>query len=280
MPPLSNLAGFGSGKFDPGFSVHLCAEDLSFFYGEGVFGPEPERRRLEQIRGSLLDPQCSGPDPVYGISMDIGKQKDREEFKRRWLLFGAVAYAAGFLGREPVRSQGHRHAVAPHSGWSPPELFEVWQGEAIVFMQEFDHPDSGRCYAVLARPGEHVIVPPGWPHFVANGDPGQPMVFGALCDRQYGFIYDGVRARKGLAWYPVAADGGMCWLANPNYGPSTLHVGRPGCSRVFGVEAGMSIYRKFEEDADALGWISDPASMRVLWQGFSPIGTPEQSFSC
>jgi glucose-6-phosphate isomerase len=77
--------------------------------------------------------------------MDVGKAEDLAELKRRSLLFGVVAYASGQLGEEPVRSQGHIHAIAPHCGWSTPELFEVWQGRAIIYAQEFaaDHP--GRC---------------------------------------------------------------------------------------------------------------------------------------
>ena len=27
-------------------------------------------------------------------------------------------------------------ALAPHSGWSPPEVFEIWTGPAIVYAQE------------------------------------------------------------------------------------------------------------------------------------------------
>ena len=34
------------------------------------------------------------------------------------IVFGAVTYASGKLGDEPVRSQGHVHRVSSHSGWS------------------------------------------------------------------------------------------------------------------------------------------------------------------
>src|SRR5580704_8359921 len=123
-------------EFDPGFPLSLSDRVLGFDYGDGVFGPEPEMRRLDSIRPSLRDPQCSGPDPVYGIAMDVGCEVDRAALMERMLLFGAVVYAPGQLGDEPVRSQGHVHAIAPHSGWSPPEIFEVWSGTAIIYAQE------------------------------------------------------------------------------------------------------------------------------------------------
>ena len=55
-------------------------------------------RSLDAIRPSLRDPGCSGPDPVYGIFMDIGLDSDRAVLEERMLLFGAVVYAAGALG--------------------------------------------------------------------------------------------------------------------------------------------------------------------------------------
>lgn len=260
-----------SNSFSPGLDVRLRAENLSFEFGPGVFGPVPEMRRLEQIRSSLLDAHSSGPDPVYGICMDIGHTEHRHELQQRWLLFGVVAYAAGRIGREPVRSQGHVHAIASHSGWSPPELFEIWQGRAVIYMQQNDASDPGQCFAVAAGPGEHVIVPPGWPHFVANADPDQPMVFGALCDRQYGFVYDGIRARKGPAWYPIYEDGELQWLPNRNYGASTLQIGMPASCAEFGVVDKAPIYTQFAQNADALQWVSDPARMKSLWAEFCPI---------
>lgn len=41
-----------------------------------------------------------------------------------------------------------------------PELYEIWQGKAIIYMQEYVDDDPGRCFAVLAGPGEKVLVLP------------------------------------------------------------------------------------------------------------------------
>ena len=40
-------------KFDPKLGVRSHPDDLTFSYGDGVFGPQPEFRRLDQIRRSL-----------------------------------------------------------------------------------------------------------------------------------------------------------------------------------------------------------------------------------
>jgi glucose-6-phosphate isomerase len=256
------------GTFNPGLDLQLEEQGLGVHYGSGTFGPAPEMRRLDAIRQSLLDPNCSGPDPVYGICMDIGKLNDREDLTRRYLLFGVVAYAAGTLGREPVRSQGHVHAISPHSGWSAPEVFEIWQGRAIVYAQESAGNDPGRCFAIDAGPGDHVVVPPGWAHCVINAEPNQRMVFGALCDRQYGFVYEGVRAHRGLAWFPLLESGRIEWQKNPSYLPSRLAVRGPGRYDELNVRNDMALYTQFESNPEALQWVSEPQRVADAWKNF------------
>lgn len=263
--PMNN-----AGVFDSGLDVRLRAAALSFEYGPGVVGPVPEMRRLEDIRPSLMDPNCGGPDPVYGIAMDVCRREDAEELKRRYLLFGVVAYASGRLGEEPVRSQGHIHAPAPHSGWSTPELFEIWEGRAIIYAQEFAEDEPGRCIAVEAGPGDQVVVPPAWAHCVINAEERRPMVFAALCERQYGFLYDGVRRHGGLAWFPMLRGNKIEWRPNPRYRPSSLQVRQPRSYPELGLDARIPIYRQYQLNPEALQWVSEPARAAELWPALEP----------
>lgn len=256
--------------FDPGLDVKLRPGTLAFDYGPNVSGPPVEMRRLKDIRASLKNPDCSGPDPVYGIAMDVCRRADADDLQKRYLLFGAVAYARGRLGEEPVRSQGHIHAPAPHSGWSTPELFEIWEGRAIIYAQEFAEDDPGRCIAIEAGPGDQVVVPPGWAHAVINADEHSQMVFGALCERQYGFLYDGIRAHGGLAWFPVLREGEIQWQPNPGYRPSQLAVRRPRGYPELGLDPKTSIYRQYQSNPEALQWVSEPARVAALWPTLEP----------
>lgn len=256
--------------FNSGLQVQLRENDLSFEYGPGVVGPQAEMRRLKDIRPSLRDPECSGPDPVYGIAMDVAQSEDLEELRRRYLLFGVVAYASGRLGDEPVRSQGHIHAAAPHSGWSTPELFEIWEGRAIIYAQEFAEDDPGRCIAIEAGPGDQVVAPPNWAHCIINADEKRRMVFGALCERQYGFVYEGVRAHGGLAWFPLLGKNGIEWQANPRYRSSQLLVREPRSYPELGLDRDTPIYRQYQQNPDAVQWVSEPARLASLWPAFEP----------
>jgi glucose-6-phosphate isomerase, archaeal len=271
-------------KFDPKLGVHSHADDLTFSYDEGVFGPQPEFRRLDQIRPSLRDPNCNGPDPVYSIVMDVGRREHKDELSRRMLLFGVVVYAAGQLGEEPVRSQGHIHAVAPHCGWSTPELFEIWEGRAIIYAQESADDDPGRCFAVTAGPGDKIVVPPGWAHAVINADPKTRMMFGAWCDRQYGFVYDAIRAHHGLAWFPIfdrrnldrqtldrqTPDGQqkIHWEPNPSYRSNNLAIRGPRAYPELGLDPSRPIYEQFAKNPESVQWVSEPARAASVWADF------------
>lgn len=257
--------------FHPGLNIKTRAHPMSFEYGPGVFGPKPENRSLDSIRKSLLDPNCQGPDPVYCIAMDVGKKVHLPVLEKLNLLYGVVTYAAGRLGREPVRSQGHIHKISPVSGWSTPEVYEIWSGHAIILMQESAEDEPGRCFAVHANPGEVVIVPPGWAHATISADPMQPLTFGAWCDRNYGFEYEKVRAHKGLAWFPVIDPSGEIeWIRNPNYRECKLTVKRPETYSQLKLEPGKPIYRQFEEDSQRFVFVPQPQIVAHAWTNFIP----------
>lgn len=261
----------GTRRFDPGLDVNPSATPLGFSYGPGCFGPEVERRPLDSIRASLLDPECEGPDPVYAVAMDVGQTKDRSEIIKRHLLFGVVTFAAGRLGREPVRSQGHVHKPSPRNGWSTPEVYEIWQGRALVLMQESDGDDPGRCYAIEAGPGEVVVVPPGWAHATISADPAEQLTFGAWCDRDFGFVYEGVREHNGLAWFALLDErGSLNWTRNAAYRQRELICKPPGPYRELDIEPGIPIYRQFQQDPDRFAFVPEPQRAEALWKGFCP----------
>jgi glucose-6-phosphate isomerase len=98
--------------FEIGFDINFNFEKMDFNYGPNTFGPIVEKRTLDAIRKSLKNPECEGPEIVYSIAMDVGDIKDKEKIIERNLLYGTVMYAEGRLGDEPIRSQGHIHAIS------------------------------------------------------------------------------------------------------------------------------------------------------------------------
>ncbi len=256
--------------FDPGFDIIVACDPLGFSYGPDSFGPEPELRTLDAIRSSLVDPTCDGPEVVYVIAMDVGRKEDLPAMLERNLLYGAVTYSKGLLGCEPVRSQGHIHAVSPSCGASTCEVYEIWNGAAFIYMQESATDDPGRCFAVYAEPGQVVIVPPGWAHATIVGDVSQNLSFGAWCVRDYGFDYDDVRAHGGIAWFPQVKEGRTEWVPNGAYETSELIVCHPRDYAEFGLRKGVPIYQQFVDNPDLFLFVSKPETTKGLWEGFEP----------
>ncbi len=96
------------------------------------------------------------------------------------------------------------------------------------------------------------------------------MVFAAWCDRQYGFVYDQVRAHKGLAWFPLLSAGGeITWEANPAYRGSRLVCRGARRYAELGVRD-VPIYQQFVESPESVQWVSDPARFQNLWGTFEP----------
>ncbi len=256
--------------FYPGFNINYSFENQEFIYNKGVFGPKAEKRRLEDIRGSLMDPSCEGPDVVYTIAMDVGRAEDKADLHKSSLLYGACIYSKGKLGNEPIRSQGHIHAVSKSCNSSTPELYEIWHGEAIIFMQETAKRDPGRIYAVKAKPGDVVLVPPYWAHYTVNTNPNENMVFGAWCIRDFGFDYVDVRKNGGLAYFPIFSGDGIEFIHNPAYQENELIIKEPREYKEFQIIKGIPIYQQYIDKKDKFSYITQPNNYNELWQAFIP----------
>jgi len=257
--------------FNPGFNITPIYQPMGFRYGDDCFGPIAENRYLDEIRNSLHDSSCDGPEIVYSIAMDVGKLSHRELLEKMHLLYGVVLYASGTLGNEPVRSQGHIHKVSPLCQSSTPEVYEIWEGQGVIYMQEYGDDNPGRCFAVSSKVGDVVVVPPGWTHAAININPATPLVFGAWCDREYGFVYDKIKAHKGIAWFPLfEPNGKLKWEANPHYEKSELICKHPEPHPELGIVKGQAIYTSFEQNPDAFQYVPFPQCKEALWQNFIP----------
>jgi glucose-6-phosphate isomerase, archaeal len=98
-----------------------------------------------------------------------------------------------------------------------------------------------------------------------------PLTFGAWCDREFGFEYDGIRAHRGLAWFPVWEDSGVIsWKQNSNYTKSKLVCKRPEPYVKLGIIREVPIYSAFENDPDVFLYVSDPGLKEKEWEDFVP----------
>lgn len=259
-------------EFYPGFLIEPDPHTMSFHYGKGVFGPKvAELRKLNDIRKSLRNPDALGPDILYSIAMDVGLLQDQEDLIQRNLLYGVVQYAKGRMGTELVRSQGHLHAPSPSCNYSTPEVYEIWEGTAIIYMQEFTEDDPGRCFAITARAGEVVIVPPNWAHCTINGDTTKNMSFGAWCIRDYKFDYRGIRAHQGIAHFPtIYSKNKIQWQPNPAYSYRKLVCKAARSYPELGIRKEIPIYTQYRQNPDLFSFVTQPQAIKNIWTNFEP----------
>ena len=258
--------------FNSGLNITPKTNPLNFEYGDDCFGPKVENRKLADIRKSLMVFNCEGPETVYSIAMDVGKKVHQQQLKEQHLLFGVVTYAEGKLGNEPIRSQGHIHKESAYGqNWSTPEVYQIWSGKAVIYMQQERNEINGEGDAAYAEPGDIVIVPPSWAHATISADSKTPLTFGAWCDLDYGFEYEKVRAHKGLAWFPLINDSGeLKWKPNNQYQKSDLIIKKTSSYKEFGIKQGISIYKQYEENPELFLFVPNPYLVEKLWEKFIP----------
>jgi len=253
-----------------GMNLTFDLESMELIYNQENFGPITEKRKLDDVRATLRDPSADGPEILYSIAMDVGLKKDKKILIERNLLYGACLYNKGQVGDEPVRSQGHIHFQSPSCQCSTGELYEIWHGKAIVFMQEnaTDHP--GRIFAVEGDAGDVILVPPGWAHYTVNANPNEPMAFGAWCVRDYGFDYKDVREHRGLAYYPIVNDSAIDFIPNPHYQQVDIIRKKPRKYLEFNLDYSKSLYEQFQDDPSRFDFIPNPVLVADLWENFTP----------
>jgi len=168
--------------------------------------------------------------------------------------------------------RGNDGAASNHRPHAGSESCENHHGDVDHYEeQEKSGDDPGRCVAIEAGPGDKVVIPPGWAHYVVNADVNTKLIFGAWCDRLYGFDYTQMRAHRGLAWFPLVDDEGKIkWEHNRRYLPSKLNIREARDYPELDVSATTPIYKCFRRAAESVQWISDPRRFEELWHNFEP----------
>jgi hypothetical protein len=195
-----------------GLDVALDANALALAFGPGLLHPDGERRFLADVRATLAEPEASGPDHLYTIYMDVCRAEDRAALVDQSLLYGAVAYNHGLIGRERLRSQGHRHSRKPGTELRYSEVYEFWTGRGLVYLQK-------ERYALLRHPPPRIRGRARRPHRRQVHSP-QPGRGGALRDR-----HPRQRSRRAALCREHGDPGQHRRLSPPQHGPQAVQGG-------------------------------------------------------
>lgn len=165
-------------------------------------------RKLDQLRSVLMDPQATGPDPVYQVVHNVGNDWENK-----------TIINPGKIGQEYTKTHGHYH---PDN--APDEIFRVAEGEGVLALQK-KHVENGvivpemveEVFLVKAKAGDEIKIKKDYGHSWSNiGN--EPLVL--LDDWKTPHSpedYKPIDIQHGMAYFLVEEDGKLKTVPNPTY---------------------------------------------------------------
>jgi glucose-6-phosphate isomerase len=173
-------------------------------------------RTYEKMQEVLMDPTAPGPEIQYHMVRGGSNQRN------------ITIWEPGKVGTEYIKTYGHYHVGKLD------ETYWIIFGEGIVLLQKRAVDGNGNpiddeiehVFAVHAKPGDHLFIPSGWGHLVANisktyfvtaddspvnFDEVNPVSMPGHAD------YEAVKKMQGFCYYVVEKDGRPALVKNPKY---------------------------------------------------------------
>lgn len=166
-----------------------------------VQNSKPDVRYLDDMRGVLYDQKWAkrAPNfPLYYMYRGI-KKKDG-------LRYDITIIPSKTLGQEFPKTKGHGHSK------NYQELYIVLEGRAIFLIQKSQNEEIEDVYAIYAKKGEAVIIPPNYGHLTINLTKGELKIANWL-NKNCQNIYDLFEKKQGACYYYLKSG----WIKNKNY---------------------------------------------------------------
>ena len=248
-----------------GLPVWLEDDEYTLGFGEGLTSPQPDVRRLEDIRPVLYNQTISEPKELYYMYREVSRQEERAFLADEGLRFDLTVLPPRKLGREYMKTVGHYHPLVPGSDLTYPELYQVLHGRAHFLLQQVQD-DGGTLTDVViveAGPGDYLLVPPGYGHITIN--PGrETLVMANWVDGSFTSVYEPMVKYRGGAFYEVEESQQGVFIENDHYEESpTPRLAKPGLPRLSDLK-GDQIYQLPRE---ALGFLKTPQDHRQMLSG-------------
>ena len=126
--------------------------------------------------------------------------------KRDGLRYDITVIPARMLGQEFIKTKGHRHSN------EYPELYIVLKGRAIFLMQKSKNGQIKDVYAVKAKNGDVVVIPPNYEHLTINPARGE-LKMGNWITKKCKNIYRKIQKKHGTCYFYTKSG----WIKNKNY---------------------------------------------------------------
>ncbi len=182
-------------------------------------------------------------------------EKSYKEIKKHDLRYDFTVIPPAKIGKEFIKTYGHYH---PNSY---PEIYQVFEGEAMFLMQKRGDRDDiiEELVAVKAEEGDAVIIPPDYGHVTVNSSENQLVISNWVC-RSFKSIYEPYTNLRGACYY-YTEDG---WVRNERYSkiPEIRHA-TSDANDVLGIEGDMFL---LIEEPEKLKFLTNPEKFDELFK--------------
>ncbi len=162
---------------------------------------KPDIRYLDEMKEVLYDRKWAKSAPNLELYYMYRGLK-----KKNGLRYDITVVPPRTLGKELVKTKGHQHIG--NFG----EIYIVLEGEAIYLMQKYEKEEVKDVYAVRAKKGEVVVIPPYYDHVTINPS-GKTLKMANWLSEKCKSRYDLFEKLAGACYYLVKSG----WLKNRNY---------------------------------------------------------------
>jgi len=126
--------------------------------------------------------------------------------EKKGLRYDITVIPPRMLGKEFVKTKGHEHSN------NYGEVYVVIKGQAIYLIQKFKKNRVEDVYAVLAKKGNAVIIPPGYGHITINSAK-EELIEANWLNKNCRNIYNLFVKKQGACYYYTKSG----WIKNKNY---------------------------------------------------------------
>lgn len=164
---------------------------------------KPDIRFLSDMKEVIYDQKWSKTAPNFELYYMYRGVKRKGK-----LRYDITTIPPLMLGKEFVKTKGHNHQG------NYGEVYMVLGGEAIYLLQKYVRNKIEDVYAIKAKKGDVIVVPPHYGHVTINPSKKETLkAANWLCEACQG-IYDSFVEKQGACYYFTEKG----WIKNRKYG--------------------------------------------------------------
>ncbi len=251
-----------------GLPLFWDSDDKILIFGEEIESVEPVIRTREEMASVLYDPEAKGPAELYYIYRGVAPATDKENIAEQGLRFDITVIRPGTIGKEYIKTAGHYHPFKPNTGEQFPEVYEILYGKAHFLLQQpvaDNYDELEKTLLITAKPGDKVLVPPGYGHIAINPGDDYLIISNWVADN-FPLNYGAITAQKGGGYFELKDDEGPVFVPNSQYKhlPSLKRCSVTPVPKL-NLHTGLPIYRVFHESPASFSFLLYPENHNQIF---------------